>query len=176
MFIGMIFLRTRFLKKKKKYLCTAAAGAARSSRVPSAAAWAVGPCRAACGPGRFPATAPASAGRPAASPARPGRAAACVPPRAKTPPAVTARHQRYFAALHISNTAPSGKSDVDGKRRSPFADLIKVLAQQGPGLGGRQVTEFGHEVHLPLGEHAGRGPQLPLPLSDGFVLVLDGGI
>lgn len=69
-----------------------------------------------------------------------------------------------------------GKCDVDGKRRSSFADLIKVLAQQGPGLGGRQVTEFGHEVHLPLGEHAGRGPQLPLPLSDGFVLVLDGGI
>lgn len=57
-----------------------------------------------------------------------------------------------------------------------FADLIKVLAQQGPGLGGRQVAEFGHEVHLPLGEHAGRGPQLPLPLRDGFVLVLDGGV
>lgn len=62
----------------------------------------------------------------------------------------------------------------DRKWLNSLADLVKVLAQQGSGLGGRQVAEFGHEVHLPLGEHAGRGPQLPLPLGDGFVLVLDG--
>lgn len=52
-------------------------------------------------------------------------------------------------------------------------DLVKVLAQQSSGLGGRQVTEFGHKVHLPLGEHTGRSPQLSLSLSDGLVLVLD---
>lgn len=53
------------------------------------------------------------------------------------------------------------------------AHLVKILAQQRSGLRGRQVTEFGHEVHLPLGEHAGRSPQLSLSLSDGLVLVLD---
>ena len=53
-------------------------------------------------------------------------------------------------------------------------DLVEVLAEQCAGLRGRQVAELGHEVHLPLGQHAGRGPQLPLPLADGLVLVLDG--
>lgn len=69
------------------HLGTAAVRAARSFHAPSAAGWADGLCRAACDPGRFPATAPASAARPAAFPAQPRQAGACVPPRAETPPA-----------------------------------------------------------------------------------------
>ena len=65
---------------------------------------------------------------------------------------------------------------VLGERESHVehdTDLVEVLAEQSSGLRGRQVTELGHEVHLPLGEHAGRSPQLSLPLSDGFILVLN---
>lgn len=54
-----------------------------------------------------------------------------------------------------------------------FTDLVEVLAQESSGFRGRQVTEFGHEVHLPLGEHAGRSPQLSLPLGDGLIFVLN---
>lgn len=84
------------------------------------------------------------------------------------------------SGLRVNICAEPSRAGVnmptDRKRLNSLADLVKVLAQQGPGLGGGQVAEFGHEVHLPLGEHAGRGPQLPLPLGDGFVLVLDGGV
>lgn len=66
------------------------------------------------------------------------------------------------------NTAKKAESQVEF-----FTDLVEVLAQQSSGLRGRQVTEFGHEVHLPLGEHAGGSPQLSLPLSDGLILVLN---
>lgn len=58
-------------------------------------------------------------------------------------------------------------------RKKRLSNLVKVLAQQSSGLGGGQITELVHEVHFPLGEHAGRSPELPLPLSDGFILVLN---
>lgn len=54
-----------------------------------------------------------------------------------------------------------------------FTYLVEVLAQQSSGLRGRQVTELGHEIHLPLGEHTGRSPKLSLSLSDGFILILN---
>lgn len=72
--------------------------------------------------------------------------------------------------------AEEGENMVKKKAESHVerrTDLVEVLAQQSSGLRGRQVTEFGHKVHLPLGEHTGRSPQLSLSLSDGLILVLN---
>lgn len=113
----------------ERYLCTAAAGAGRSSRAPSAAVWAVGPCPAACGPGRSPATAPAAAARPAASPAQPAPAAAYAPPRAETPPTVAAPHRRYERRLHISNAAVSSNLVLGTITVARLATVVLILAQ-----------------------------------------------
>lgn len=157
------------------HLGTAAVRAARSFHAPSAAGWADGPCQAACDPGRFPATAPASAARPAAFPAQPRQAGACVPPRAETPPAGIVRvnilQQAYTQQCNRHHVW--GQQIMHNYHYSLVTDLVKVLAEQGSGLWSGQVTEFGHEVHLPLGEHAGWSPQLSLPLSDSLVLILD---
>lgn len=158
------------------HLGTAAVTAACSSRAPSAAGWADGPCRAVCDRGRFPTTAPAAAARLAAFPGQPRQAGACVPPRAETPPAGTI----CVDILQRAYTQQCNKHHVWGQyirhihqQHMLVTDLVKVLAEQCSGLWSRQVTEFGHEVHLPLGEHAGWRPQLSLPLSDGLVLILD---
>lgn len=77
------------------------------------------------------------------------------------------------ASTHTHAHKPSQTTTHDDQRHSPIMDLVEVLAQQRSGLWSWQVAEFCHEVHLPLGEHAGRGPQLSLPLSNGLVFVLD---
>ena len=149
------------------HLDTAAVRAAHSSHVPSAVVWVGDPCRVVCDRGHSPATAPVSADHPVAFPAQPGLAAAFALPHAESPPALN---------IHINmRTQMSIVPDIFEISHGS-SDLVKVLAQQGSGLGARQIAEFGHEVHLPLGEHTGRSPQLPLSLTDGLVLVLDGGI
>lgn len=83
---------------------------------------------------------------------------------------------RRHSSASVAVSKQCSKHHVRGTRNSapsPTTDLVKVLAEQCSGLWSRQVTEFGHEVHLPLGEHAGWSPQLSLPLSDGLILILD---
>jgi len=59
-------------------------------------------------------------------------------------------------------------------QRAVVSHLVKVFAEQSSGLGGGEVAELGHEVHLALGQQAGRGPEDSLPARDGLILVLDG--
>lgn len=62
------------------------------------------------------------------------------------------------------------------RAREPVTHLVKILAEQGSGLRGREVAELGHEVHLTLGQQGGRRPQHPLAARDGLILVFDGSI
>ena len=56
---------------------------------------------------------------------------------------------------------PGVATPIRSPRRSPWwgsTHLVEVLAEEGPGLRGREVAKLGHEVHLALGQQGGRGP------------------
>lgn len=74
----------------------------------------------------------------------------------------------------IMQSLIENETQLPPAQRAVVSHLVKVLAEQSSCLRGGEVAEFGHEVHLTLGQQAGRGPQHSLPARDGLVLVLNG--